>query len=288
MFDIWNNDVDIAKEVFRKDNYVIEENHGCHNGVCYIFFSSNNIWFPNTEEAFRRSFIDNDYYEWLNFAKLPAEKFIFVRDIYKSWYVTGINSRMDSADAVIDFLRKETLGMKVITVGSSAGGYMAALVASRLNAEYSICFSAQFDLTVEGALGANPFLKKYSHNANKNRYYNIVNTIRKSKTDIFYFMPAFSEDDKEQMNRVVDIENIHILKIATHRHGVPLLRGNLFQLLQMDKESLINLFDSKKDQIVGILPMSMKLSGFRGTCCCIKNELVRIIGRYIRPLINDF
>lgn len=282
MFDIWNDPVEIAEEVYNRDNYIIKANHDCHNGACYIFFSSNNIWFPNTEEAFRRSFIDNDYYEWIKFAKLPAEKCIFVRDIYKSWYVTGINNRMDSVDAVIDFLKQETVGLKVITVGSSAGGYMAALVAACLHAEYSICFSAQFDLTVEGALGANPFLKKYSHNANRNRHYNIVDAIRESKTDIFYFVPAFSEDDKKQMNRVVDIENVHIRKIATHRHGVPLLRGNLIQLLQMDKDGLISLFDYKKDQIVGILPMSMKLSGFRGTCCCIKNELVRIIGRYIR------
>ena len=33
MFDIWNNDVDIVKGVFQKDNYAIEENHDCHNGV---------------------------------------------------------------------------------------------------------------------------------------------------------------------------------------------------------------------------------------------------------------
>lgn len=218
----------------------------------------------------------------MNYSDIFAEKIIYVRDIFKSWYVTGISEELNSIDALIEFLREQTTGMRVFTVGSSAGGYMASVVAALLNAEYSICFSAQFDLAVDGALETNPFIKKYSQDGSRNQYYNTTDLLRKSKTDIFYLTPAFSEDDNEQMNRVADIRNVHILKIASKRHGVPLLRGNLLKLLQMDKDSLIDLFDSKKDQIVGILPISMKLSGFWGTCCCIKNEFVRIISRYIR------
>lgn len=281
MFDIWNEKIELVQNIYRKENYQVKYNSKCHNNICGIFFSSNNIWFPNTENAFRKSFVEHDHYEWKNYSEISVEKFIYIRDIFKSWYVAGINEELNSIDAVIEFLRQQTAGMKVFTVGSSAGGYMASLVAALLNAEYCICFSAQFDLRVDGALGANPFLKKYSHDANRNQYYNIVNIIRKSKTDIFYFMPAFSEADKQQMNRVVDIENIHILKMASHRHGVPLLRGNLIQLLQLDRDNLINLFDSKKDQIVGILFMSIKLSGLLGTCSCIRNEFIRIIRRYL-------
>lgn len=162
MFDIWNQSIDIVEEIYNTDNYVIKTKHDCQNGVCYIFFSSNNIWFLNTEEAFKYSFVSNDYYEWRNFERLSVEKMIFIRDIYKSWYVTGINSRIDSVDSLIKFLKRETEGMKIITVGSSARGYMAALMAACLHAEYSICFSGQYDLTLRSILDVNPFLKNIS------------------------------------------------------------------------------------------------------------------------------
>lgn len=282
MFDIWNDHVDIAEKVYQKENYIIKANYDCHNGVCYIFFSSNNIWFPNTEESFRRSFIDNDYYEWRNFGKLPAEKFIFVRDIYKSWYVTGINSRLDSVDTVIDFLRKETIGMRVITVGSSAGGYMAALMAACLNAEYSICFSGYFDLTVKGALGVNPFLKKFRQDPNKNRYYQISDIIKNSRIDIFYILPAYSDLDLEQLSRVTEIDNVHIIKIASHHHGVPLLTGNLDKLLRMSKEDLMYLFAENRNRIVGVISMSVRLSGIMGTCSCVQKDVCKVLKKFMR------
>ena len=281
MFDIWNNHINIAEEIYNKENYYIKIS-GHQNNICYVFFSSNNIWYPNTEEAFRKSFIENDYYEWEKNFRLPAKKCIYVRDIYKSWYVTGINRKLNSIDAVIEFLKEQTIGMRVSTVGSSAGGYMAALTAALLKAEYCICFSAQFDLKVDGALGVNPFLKKYNDDKKKSQYYNIVEKIKKSKSDIFYLMPAFSASDKEQMEKVSTIKNVHILKIASHRHGVPLLTGNLEHLLQMNRDELSSFFDSEKGKIVGILSASIKLAGILGTCKCIKNEIIKMIKKYIR------
>lgn len=282
MFDIWNNHIDMVEETYSRENYYLKVNSDCRNNICYIFFSSNNIWYPNTEESFKKSFIDNDYYEWRRFSELPVKKIIYVRDIYKSWYVTGVNKRMNSVDDVIEFLKKQTVGMKIVTIGSSAGGYMAALTAALLAAEYCICFSAQFDLKVDGALGVNPFLKKYCRDKNRSRYYNIVEIIKKSEADIFYLMPAFSAPDKAQMEKVLDIKNVHILKIASRRHGVPLFTGNLEYLLKSDKDSLISLFDSEKGVVVGMLSISIRLSGILGTYKCIKNDLIKMIKKCIR------
>lgn len=64
MFDVWNQSIDIVEEIYNIDNYVIKATHDCQNGVCYIFFSGNNILFPNIEEVFKCSFVSNDYYEW--------------------------------------------------------------------------------------------------------------------------------------------------------------------------------------------------------------------------------
>ena len=52
---------------------------------------------------------------------------IFVRDMWKQWYINGINQKIDSVEKVIEFLRTETENMRVTTVGNSSGGYMATL-----------------------------------------------------------------------------------------------------------------------------------------------------------------
>ena len=282
MFDIWSKEIDIAKNVYERDNYTIKLNPDCRNGICYIFFSSNNIWFPNTEEAFRRSFVDNDYYEWYKFDKLSAEKFIFVRDIYKSWYVSGINSRINSIDALLSLLKQETQGMKIITVGSSAGGYMAALAAVCLDADYSISFSPQFDLSVKGVLGVNPLLKKYQYIFERSRYYQIGDIIKNSETDIFYFMPVYCKQDLEQLEKVAEFDNVHIIKIASKHHGIPLFTGNLYDLLCLDKKELKCLFTEYNNKIIDMISISIRLSGMRGTFIAVYKDLLKLIKKKIR------
>jgi hypothetical protein len=89
-----------------------------------------------------------------------AGKLIFVRDIFKSWYVCGISDRYSSIDDMIDFLKEETKGYKVITVGNSAGGYMAVLAGVLLGAERVFNFSGQYSLRIiENCIETNELLK---------------------------------------------------------------------------------------------------------------------------------
>lgn len=282
MFDIWNQHNELAEKIYNETNYCIVEHFDQQNKMCFVFFSSNNIWFPNTEEAFMRSFVENDYYEWKKYSDLPVEKIIYVRDIYKSWYVTGINQRLDSVDKVIEFLEKETEGMDIVTVGSSAGGYMAALTASLLRARYCICFSPQFDLTVSGALGVNPFLKKYIQDTKRQQYYKITDIIRNSETEIFYFMPAYAKSDLEQLRKVKDVQNIKILRIASRHHGVPILKGNISTLLSLNQDELNELFDSKSEKIVGKCELSVELCGVSKTLLHMKNEIISQVRNKLR------
>lgn len=71
--------------------------------------------------AFKTSLIEKNRYEWTNYHLSCAEKEIFIRDIYKSWYVTGINVNLDTIDKMVQFLKKETEGLKTILIGSSLG-----------------------------------------------------------------------------------------------------------------------------------------------------------------------
>ena len=282
MFDIWSNDEKIVDEVYGRANYKVVLNHNSTENTCVIYFSSNNIWYPNEKRAFVRSFIDNDYYEWEKYIHKKAKKEIFVRDIYKSWYVKGINSKVDSVDKLMTLLRIETEGMEVITVGSSAGGYMACLCGAELNAKYVLCFAAQFNLRTKYSLEVNPYLKKYEKDMGRSKYYNIVSNIEKSDTIVYYFLPFYCKADSEQLAIVQNLSNVKSLKMLSRRHGVPIFKCNLSELLCMSNEELDKLFDDYDEKVNSPLVFSIKISGFRKTVQYIFNKCVKLIKSRVR------
>ncbi len=282
MFDIWTVENNLAESVYTKNNYVIE-NQEVESNLCVIYFSSNNIWFPNTEQAFRKSFIDSDFYEWKNYKHKNASKLIFIRDIYKSWYVEGINIKYNSVVKLAEFLKNETIGMDVITVGSSAGGYAAALFGALLNAKYALCFSAQFDLHLDGCLDKNPFLKRNLSDLNKSKYYNIASIIERARVPIFYFMPAFVKQDIAQMELVKYLENVHTVKIYSRHHGVPVFKCMLGKLLNLPYEELLEMFNKYKDKIISPFIFSSKSVGvFVTVRFIIKESFKQIRKRVIK------
>ena len=92
-----NDTNEILERYYQKGNYKIEINK-VKNKRCIIFFSGNGLYYPDTEESFQEIIIKKDRYEWKQVAqseiiKEHYEMMIFVRDIYKSFYVKGINSQ---------------------------------------------------------------------------------------------------------------------------------------------------------------------------------------------------
>ena len=86
----------------------------------------------------------------------------YIRDIWLSWYVVGINEKYNTIDALIRKMREETEGMQVITVGVSSGGFIAAILASSLKASYCLDFAGQFSLLHHWThVDTNPFLKEH-------------------------------------------------------------------------------------------------------------------------------
>lgn len=91
---VFQVDSDVVKWA-RKElaNYSIEyDDNSPNKDLCVIWFSSNAIYFPNNEANFKRSILEKDYYEWRYDTPLSARKHIFLRDIYKQWYLLGINN----------------------------------------------------------------------------------------------------------------------------------------------------------------------------------------------------
>ena len=271
VFDIWNHDEPIAIEQYKKDNYMFRAYSG--GAYCVIFCSSNNIWFPNTEEAFRQSIIDKNRYEWTNFHLPNTGKEIFVRDIYKSWYVTGINTTVDSIDKLADFLQKETDGYKIILIGSSAGGYLASLLGALLKAEYVIAFSAQFELRNQWANAVNPFLRKYEADYKRSKYYDLVTILRESDTPIYYIVPAKSEQDNYHYNHVKNIPCIRPIVFNNKHHGIVMFKGNLNRFLLLSQKELQMLYEKNGGKIISNINFSMQLEGAVGTLSALTKQI---------------
>lgn len=261
MFDIWRQPSVLAEEQYEKDNYKIVRNE-TGEGYCAIFCSSNSIWFPNEQEYFEKSIIQKDRYEWMNVHCSLASKSIYVRDIYKSWYVTGINSRINTVDNLVDFLKGETAGYKVITIGSSSGGYLAVLLGILLNADHVIAFSAQFELRNKYAFNPNPFLQKYE-GTDRSKYYDLKPFLLKSQVPVYYVVPLNCETDLYHWNRIKDVPNIGCLRFNSKHHGVVMFKANLEKFVSMNCMELDNIFQKWSGKLISPFRFSVHLIGFR-------------------------
>ena len=96
-------------KVYQLDNYSIKV-FDPNSKLCVIYFSSSAIYYPNTEKALEERVIDQDYYEWKAYPLRNIGKAIYVRDVAKQFYIYGINKNISTITAIIEFLRKETLG----------------------------------------------------------------------------------------------------------------------------------------------------------------------------------
>ena len=218
-----NETNDLLRECFEGNNYY-EENIG--NGrKCFIFFSGNGLYFPNDYLTAETALVKNNHYEWQNIAKSPlirsrAGKLIFLRDVFKQWYVTGINSRIDSITKLVHFLRERTAGYEVITVGNSAGGYMATLFGALLSAKSVLNFSGQYIVAPDKLGDGYYYLKKYADNEFYARYFDVRPFIKANPAvPVMYFYPAKSEDDQEQCASVKDIKNVFCFSFDVASHG---------------------------------------------------------------------
>ncbi|MCR5419599.1 MAG: hypothetical protein K6E98_01170 [Lachnospiraceae bacterium] len=215
----WNKP-EILREQYKKNNHKITYT-GSKSRKALVFFSSNGIYYPNNEEEFSKKILTIDYYDWLNIGKHRIikkyfSKIIYLRDIYKQWYITGINNTINTQDKLYDFLCRELEGYDITTCGSSSGGYMAALMGSLLNAERIIDSSGQFDLTK--TLGNEPFLDLSSKDPDLNRYFSIKETISSHTDNLYYFYPAYHENDIRQNEYVKEL-NIKRFAMNSNKHS---------------------------------------------------------------------
>lgn len=253
-----NDNNELLYEYYSKPNYKTVQYEANHK-LCYIFFSGNGIYYPNDKGTFLRTIKAEERFEWENvvkFSDIPqkAGKCIYVRDLHKTWYVTGISNKIDSIDKLINVLKELTDGYEVITVGNSAGGYIASLVGAKLKAMHAFNFSGQFSLYENaGMIQAYYWLDKYKEDELRCRYYNICKYI-KNTIPIIYFYPEYCEQDKKQSVLVEEYSNVLSFPINSERHGQTLsnekiaclLTLNLFEIQELYRKYGKRVMDSNE------------------------------------------
>lgn len=234
IMDIWSGNNILINNEYQKLNYRIIDVSDKSN-LCLIFFSSHDIYYPNTETSFISSISIKNRYEWINTAcnsliMSQAGRIIFVRDIYKQYYITGINNDTSTITQIMDFLRKKTEGYRVITFGSSAGGYMAMAAGISLKAEYIINNSGDFNIDKLLHLESKFISAAYVNKENA-PYTDLRKLLEKNEVPIYYFTAARNMLEKEQYEYVKGINCIKCIRFSEKNHASTVFPGNWAYLI---------------------------------------------------------
>ena len=243
----------VKKIYYEHDNYKVSFHEGplVNRKLCVVYFSSNDLYYPNTTKAFENSILVKDKFEWQrNFIKY-AHKHIFVRDVQKQWYIEGISKKYSSPNKLLMLLQDLTVGYKVFTLGSSAGGFAAFLYGSMLKADCVYAFNAQLNLNLiiyESNAKVDPLLFKYK-NDERSKYF-VIEEFLNSETDYFYFQSANSEMDIKQYNSIKHKNKLIRVPFKTSNHGFPFLRHNLAHVLELSKKDLVKVANKEYHPII--------------------------------------
>lgn len=279
----------IKRQRRENDNFFIENEpvQNNQNKICAIYFSSNDIYYPNTEAAFGYSIIEVNRYEWLNCKITSAQKHIFLRDVNKQWYLSGINDVISSPERLLTFLKKETEGYDIVTIGSSAGGYAAILYGILLDAKYVLAFNAQIEIKslLETNEEKNPLVFRLK-NTPVSELYDLAPIIKGCRdTKIYYFVSMNSEWDRKQIKHVVcqKLEMcLNIIRFKSSHHGIPFPKVVLPRLFEMDNSELKRFSGHTYSPVF----FSMKIVGVFSTICGILDQYIKFIKKIIKRFKN--
>ena len=273
---------DILNAFYKNPNYKILHGYA-HNRRCYIFCSSNGLYYPNKYSVFEDIIVNNDRYEFQFVAKmlLPfAEKIILIRDIRKQFYVYGINENLNTIDKVAEFLRSETEGYDVITAGGSAGGYMAIILGYLLQAKSVYTTSAPVNLyTFSDVIDTYSSLIENKADAARNKYYNLIPFLKNCTIPVFYFYASECEMDIEQAKQINILNTIYIYSIKGSSHGTGFTPRAWCSMLNLSKEEMLALNDG-----VARLPAELNSLILENATVEIKDEKLLLNTRTVQKL----
>lgn len=244
----------------QEDNYLIVEGDNPNSNYIAVYCSSNGIYFPNDDETFIKRIITQNKYDWKSNHFVGVKKHIYIRDIYKQWYVNGINTQVNNINSLIEFLNAQRdEGDTFVFLGSSAGGYLAVALSTALG---GIVFagSPQINLPLDDS--RNWLLKEGSKDFEKNQWFDLTEKVRNATSQIFILYGAKNRSDCEQLKNISNFEHIFMLPFSTDLHGVVFLSFNVPYFLS-NKEKLMKISQSGK--MNNKILFSFQICGFFNT-----------------------
>lgn len=260
------HDEEVLETYRTGDNYLIDYSPDGDASRCAVYFSSNDLYFPNNRARFHERVVRRNTFEWFGTRVPGCRKHIFVRDVFKQWYLGGINARLDSPARIAEWLERETKGYRVTMAGSSAGGYAAALFGSLLGAERVFSFNGYFDLVpeteVEGAARVNPLLTRYRNSEELAPLYRLGRFLHR-RTPVYYFHSLHSPIDREQKALLGSHEAVHVIPFDTAHHGIPFPKCCLGRVFQYTDAQLLALCGRMHRPLM----FSLRCAGLWATAC---------------------
>ena len=215
-------------------NIVIEDGDDSDSHVIAVYCSSNGIYFPNDEKTFCNRIIDQNKYDWKNNRFLGVRAHIYIRDLWKQWYVEGVNAHLNSIDRVAHYLQNwKKRDDQFIFLGSSAGGYMACILACILGGT-AYAFSPQITLSLEEK---NWLLLRHSNDVAFQKWYDINDKILGADAEFFIFFGKRNLEDVHQLMRIKNCKRVFLLPFSTNKHGVVCFSSNV-RVFNKKKEKL--------------------------------------------------
>ena len=201
-----------------KNYKIIDNPQATEPDLCVIFFSSGGLY----SEKNCAARLDGDYYEFHRNPVRRAGRNIYVRDVLLSFYLDGINAEINSTDKLLALLKELTRGYRIITVGISAGGYMAMLAGSILGAEYAVSESGTVDLDfMKDHFAKFPWSRKWLEKTD-NHYWKIVPCLQQNPVPIYEFEAYHNLCDRENAKLLGAVSSVRFFNIACDSHGTVL------------------------------------------------------------------
>lgn len=228
-------------------NYKVIDNPAAEEpDLCAVFFSSVGL-FSEKNFAVR---LDGDYYEFHRNPVKRAGRNIYIRDVRLAFYLDGINSEINSTDKLFVLLKELTKGYRVITIGISAGGYMAMLAGSVLGAEYAISESGTVNLDfMQHHFNKFPWSQKWSADSDS-PYWKIVPHLQRNPITIYEFEAFQNPADRENAALLAEVPTVKFFNIGCDSHGTVLDSPAIGAFINLRPAQIENLYRHCNGRIV--------------------------------------
>lgn len=248
------------------DNIEVQESLGDAEDPVAVFFTGHGLYYPTTIEQFRFEVIINNKFEWKNISQNSRiskrfSKVVFVRDIYKNWCINGVGKDIQSQDQLANKLKKIVNGKRCVTIGSSAGGYMAVLFGILLGAEAIFAFSPQISLHKYHIDHPIKYYENYVLDSDISQYMDLTKIIQNYSGYIFYFFPYNCEEDYRQFLEANKCENIFFYAMNQSKHGSTIWGDSIIYVLSHSYAKLEELSKKFSGKIIEPWRFSLKTVG---------------------------